>query len=148
MSLADEQADAAWSFDTLAVRAGQERSQFNEHSEALYLTSSFLFETAASKAQRAVEERRPEYTQILSRGLARFFEPRRETCPLCVASYLRPTVQVRDLLQRKRVNVRACPCPPGRHPSPSPRRAPGLRPPDRERQESPQGPGHLYLESV
>jgi hypothetical protein len=32
-----------WSFDTLAVRAGQERSQFNEHSEALYLTSSFVF---------------------------------------------------------------------------------------------------------
>ena len=36
-----------WSFDTLAVRAGQERSQFNEHSEALYLTSSFVFDNAA-----------------------------------------------------------------------------------------------------
>ncbi|MBN8476162.1 O-succinylhomoserine sulfhydrylase [Sulfuritalea sp.] len=52
MSLADEQADAAWSFDTLAVRAGQERSQFNEHSEALYLTSSFVFENAAQAAAR------------------------------------------------------------------------------------------------
>jgi O-succinylhomoserine sulfhydrylase len=41
-----------WSFDTLAVRAGQERSQFNEHSEALYLTSSFVFENAAQAAAR------------------------------------------------------------------------------------------------
>jgi O-succinylhomoserine sulfhydrylase len=45
-------------FDTLAVRAGQERSQFNEHSEALYLTSSFVFENAAQAAARfsGVEE--------------------------------------------------------------------------------------------
>ena len=39
-------------FSTLAVRAGQERSQFNEHSEALYLTSSFVFENAAQAAAR------------------------------------------------------------------------------------------------
>jgi len=41
-----------YSFETLAVRAGQERSQFNEHSEALYLTSSFVFESAAQAAAR------------------------------------------------------------------------------------------------
>lgn len=39
-------------FDTLAVRAGIERSQFGEHSEALYLTSSFTFESAAQAAAR------------------------------------------------------------------------------------------------
>lgn len=39
-------------FDTLAVRAGITRSQFNEHSEALYLTSSFVFENAAQAAAR------------------------------------------------------------------------------------------------
>lgn len=39
-------------FDTLAVRAGQQRSQFNEHTEALYLTSSFVFESAAQAAAR------------------------------------------------------------------------------------------------
>ena len=39
-------------FSTLAVRAGQERSQFNEHSEALYLTSSFVFDSAAQAAAR------------------------------------------------------------------------------------------------
>lgn len=38
--------------DTLAVRAGQVRSQFNEHAEALYLTSSFVFENAAQAAAR------------------------------------------------------------------------------------------------
>ena len=43
---------SGWSFETLAVRAGQERSQFGEHSEALYLTSSFVFENAAQAAAR------------------------------------------------------------------------------------------------
>ena len=38
--------------ETLAVRAGQERSQFNEHAEALYLTSSYVFESAAQAAAR------------------------------------------------------------------------------------------------
>ncbi|MBI4195504.1 MAG: O-succinylhomoserine sulfhydrylase [Betaproteobacteria bacterium] len=38
--------------ETLAVRAGIERSQFGEHSEALYLTSSFVFKTAAQAAAR------------------------------------------------------------------------------------------------
>jgi O-succinylhomoserine sulfhydrylase len=38
--------------ETLAVRAGIERSQFNEHAEALYLTSSFVFKNAAQAAAR------------------------------------------------------------------------------------------------
>ncbi|MEO8142771.1 MAG: O-succinylhomoserine sulfhydrylase [Betaproteobacteria bacterium] len=37
---------------TLGVRAGTTRSQFNEHSEALFLTSSFVFESAAQAAER------------------------------------------------------------------------------------------------
>ncbi|MDP1605939.1 MAG: O-succinylhomoserine sulfhydrylase [Rhodocyclaceae bacterium] len=41
-----------YQLDTLAVRAGQERSQFGEHSEALYLTSSFVFASAAQAAAR------------------------------------------------------------------------------------------------
>ncbi|MDP2196010.1 MAG: PLP-dependent transferase, partial [Rhodocyclaceae bacterium] len=41
-----------YQIDTLAVRAGQERSQFGEHSEALYLTSSFVFASAAQAAAR------------------------------------------------------------------------------------------------
>jgi len=38
--------------DTLAVRAGQVRTHEGEHSEALFLTSSYVFETAAEAAER------------------------------------------------------------------------------------------------
>ncbi|MDP1898036.1 MAG: O-succinylhomoserine sulfhydrylase [Sulfurimicrobium sp.] len=38
--------------ETLAIRAGTQRSQFNEHSEAMFLTSSFVFESAAQAADR------------------------------------------------------------------------------------------------
>jgi len=40
------------SLATRGVRAGQVRSQFNEHAEALYLTSSFVFKSAAEAARR------------------------------------------------------------------------------------------------
>ena len=38
--------------ETLAIRTGIHRSQFNEHSEAIYLTSSFIFDNAAQAAAR------------------------------------------------------------------------------------------------
>ncbi|GJL71273.1 MAG: O-succinylhomoserine sulfhydrylase [Nitrosomonas sp.] len=38
--------------ETLALRTGIHRSPFNEHSEALYLTSSFVFDSAAQAAAR------------------------------------------------------------------------------------------------
>jgi O-succinylhomoserine sulfhydrylase len=41
-----------WNIETLAVRAGIERSQFGEHSEAMYLTSSFVFKSAAEAAAK------------------------------------------------------------------------------------------------
>ncbi len=41
-----------YDIETLAVRAGTVRSQFNEHSEALFLTSSFVFASAAEAAAR------------------------------------------------------------------------------------------------
>lgn len=41
-----------WDIETLAVRSGIHRSQFGEHSEAMYLTSSFVFESAAQAAAR------------------------------------------------------------------------------------------------
>ncbi|MBT9590127.1 MAG: O-succinylhomoserine sulfhydrylase [Thiobacillus sp.] len=41
-----------YDIETLAVRAGIVRSQFNEHSEALFLTSSFVFSSAAEAAAR------------------------------------------------------------------------------------------------
>ena len=45
-----------YQLETLALRAGIHRSQFNEHSEALYLTSSFVFENAAQAAARFAEK--------------------------------------------------------------------------------------------
>jgi O-succinylhomoserine sulfhydrylase len=44
--------DDSLNFDTLAVRSGTLRSEFNEHSEALFLTSSFCFTSAAQAAER------------------------------------------------------------------------------------------------
>lgn len=45
----DSQLDEA-SFDTLAVRAGQVRSQEHEHGEAMYMTSSYVFGSAQEAA--------------------------------------------------------------------------------------------------
>lgn len=44
--------DKSLDLETLAVRTGTVRSQFNEHSEAMFLTSSFIFESAAQAAAR------------------------------------------------------------------------------------------------
>jgi O-succinylhomoserine sulfhydrylase len=48
--------DKDFEFETLALRSGIHRSQFNEHSEAMYLTSSFVFESAAQAAARFSEK--------------------------------------------------------------------------------------------
>ncbi|HNC51391.1 MAG TPA: O-succinylhomoserine sulfhydrylase [Accumulibacter sp.] len=62
-----------YSLETLAVRAGQERSQFNEHSEALYLTSSFVFRTAAQAAARfSGEEEGNVYSRFTNPTVACF----------------------------------------------------------------------------
>ncbi len=41
-----------WHPETLGVRAGSEHTQFGENSEAMFLTSSFVFENAAQAAAR------------------------------------------------------------------------------------------------
>ncbi len=61
--------------ETLAVRAGQERSQFNEHSEALYLTSSFVFSSAAQAAARfSGEEEGNVYSRFTNPTVSAFQE--------------------------------------------------------------------------
>ena len=42
--------------DTLGVRAGGVRSDFQEHSEALALTTSFVYSSAAEAARRFANE--------------------------------------------------------------------------------------------
>jgi O-succinylhomoserine sulfhydrylase len=44
--------DPEYDLQTEAIRAGTVRSQFNEHSEAIFLTSSFVFNNAAEAAAR------------------------------------------------------------------------------------------------
>lgn len=51
MSLDDELL-ASLGFDSLAVRAGQHRTNEGEHSEPMFLTSSFVFDSAAHAAAR------------------------------------------------------------------------------------------------
>jgi O-succinylhomoserine sulfhydrylase len=46
----------SYDLETRAVRAGTERTQFAEHGEALFLTSSFVFDSAAQAAARFAGE--------------------------------------------------------------------------------------------
>ena len=48
------QSEHSYQLETLAVHAGIKRSQFNEHSEALFLTSSYVFDSAAQAAARFI----------------------------------------------------------------------------------------------
>jgi SAM-dependent methyltransferase len=45
--------------------------------------------------------RRPEYDELLAGGVDRFFEPRREDCPVCASRELAVHLRGRDLLQHK-----------------------------------------------
>ena len=44
--------DFSWEFETLAIRAGHVRTNENEHGEAIFPTSSFVFNSAAEAAAR------------------------------------------------------------------------------------------------
>ncbi|VAW97513.1 O-acetylhomoserine sulfhydrylase / O-succinylhomoserine sulfhydrylase [hydrothermal vent metagenome] len=50
--MSDTKNDTEWGFDTLAVRAGQNRTHEGEHSEPIFPTSSYVFDSAASAAAR------------------------------------------------------------------------------------------------
>jgi O-succinylhomoserine sulfhydrylase len=61
--------------ETLAVRAGTQRSQFNEHSEAMFLTSSFVFASAAEAAARfSGAEPGPIYARFTNPSVSMFEE--------------------------------------------------------------------------
>jgi O-succinylhomoserine sulfhydrylase len=60
---------------TLGVRAGQARTEFQEHSEALFLTSSFVFKNARQAAARfAGEDEGMVYTRYTNPTVAMFQE--------------------------------------------------------------------------
>jgi O-succinylhomoserine sulfhydrylase len=52
----DENMTDSYQPETLALRAGSVHSQFHEHSEALFLTSSFTFDSAEQAAKRFIGE--------------------------------------------------------------------------------------------
>lgn len=61
--------------DTIAVRAGTQRTQFQEHSEALFLTSSFVFNSAAEAAARfSGAETGPIYARFTNPSVTMFEE--------------------------------------------------------------------------
>ncbi len=75
-------------FATQAVRAGQVRSDFQEHSEALFLTSSFVFESAAQAQARFGGEPGHVYTRYTNPTVAMFQDrlAALEGAPACIAT--------------------------------------------------------------
>ena len=78
-----------YQLDTQAVRAGIERSQFGEHSEALYLTSSFVFKSAAAAAARFSNQEPGNIYSRFTNPTVKVFEDRLaalEGAECCVAT--------------------------------------------------------------
>lgn len=63
-------------FDTLAVRAGQQRSPEGEHGEALFMTSSYVFRSAADAAARFAGEQPGNVYSRYTNPTVRTFEER------------------------------------------------------------------------
>ncbi len=63
-------------FDTLAVRAGNDQSSFQEHSEAIFLTSSFTFKSAEEAAARFSGEDHAHFYSRVSNPTVTVFEER------------------------------------------------------------------------
>ena len=81
--------DISYQPETLAVHAGTARSQFGEHSEALFLTSSFVFESAAQAAARFIGEQPGNIYSRFTNPTVTMFEERlaaMEGAEQCVAT--------------------------------------------------------------
>jgi len=84
-----EDLEAEWAFATQAVRAGQERTHEQEHSEAMFLTSSFVFSSAAEAAARFSGEQPGNIYSRFTNPTVRTFEQRLarlEGAECCVAT--------------------------------------------------------------
>jgi SAM-dependent methyltransferase len=64
----------------------------------LRLLRSFIVTPAETPEMAALSQ---VYTDQLKDGLDHFFEPRRETCPLCDSAKVRPYIHTTDLIQHK-----------------------------------------------
>ncbi|MFY9259334.1 MAG: O-succinylhomoserine sulfhydrylase [Gallionella sp.] len=75
--------------ETLAIRTGTARSQFGEHSEAMFLTSSFVFDSAAQAAARFIGEEPGNIYARFTNPTVTMFEQRLaalEGAEFCVAT--------------------------------------------------------------
>ncbi len=75
--------------ETLAVHAGTVRSQFGEHSEAMFLTSSFVFDNAAQAAARFIGEQPGNIYSRFTNPTVSMFEKRlaaMEGAEQCIAT--------------------------------------------------------------
>ena len=66
----------SWGFDTLAVRAGQHRTNEGEHTEPIFLTSSYVFPSAAEAAARFSGEKPGNIYSRFTNPTVRAFEER------------------------------------------------------------------------
>ncbi|MEN9434896.1 MAG: hypothetical protein RLZZ422_2485 [Pseudomonadota bacterium] len=65
-----------WDFETLAIRAGHERTNEGEHSEAIFPTSSFTFKSAAEAAGRFANEIPGNIYSRMTNPTVRYFQER------------------------------------------------------------------------
>ena len=89
MTNQSDRATPVYQPETLAVHAGTVRSQFGEHSEALFLTSSFVFENAAQAAARFIGEQPGNIYSRFTNPTVTMFEERlaaMEGAEQCVAT--------------------------------------------------------------
>lgn len=89
MSKEDTLSESIYQPETLAVHGGTVRSQFNEHSEALFLTSSFVFENAAEAAARFIGEQQGNIYSRFTNPTVKMFEDRlaaMERAEQCIAT--------------------------------------------------------------
>ena len=85
----DKMSEQNYQPETLAVRAGAVRSQFGENSEALFLTSSFVFDSAAQAAARFIGEQPGNIYSRFTNPTVTMFEERLaalEGAEQCVAT--------------------------------------------------------------
>ena len=84
-----EHLEDEWAFATKGVRAGQVRSQEQEHSEAIFTTSSFIFSSAAEAAARFSGDEPGNIYSRFTNPTVRTFEQRlasMEGAECCVAT--------------------------------------------------------------
>ncbi len=75
-NITDTQFTAEFNQDTLAVRAGQERTSQGEHSDPIFLTSSFVFNNAQEAANRFSESEPGNVYSRFTNPTVRTFEKR------------------------------------------------------------------------